>query len=72
MFNEKFINELEKHLISGELEDIFKHSSEERRGEILDYLERIMELGDLADEVATKLIFAHSGLGNIYNSSPHK
>lgn len=57
MLNVKYIAELEDYLKSGELEEDFKWSVEERRGEILEFLEKLMDLGELADETATHIIF---------------
>ena len=57
MLNVKYIAELEEYLKSGNLEEDFKWSVEERRGEILEFLERLMDLGELADETATHIIF---------------
>ena len=39
------------------LAEDFKWSVEERRGEILEFLEKLMDLGELADATATKIIF---------------
>ena len=57
MLNTKYITELEEYLKSGNLEEDFKWSVEERRGEILEFLEKLMDLGELADETATHIIF---------------
>jgi len=69
MLNEKFLNDLEEYLKSGSLEQDFEYSSEERRLEILDYLERLMDLAELADETATRIIFKNSGLGHVFQSN---
>ncbi len=55
--NSKYIEELKDYLKSGELEEDFKWSVEERREEILGFLELLMDLGELADETATRIIF---------------
>lgn len=57
MLNARYIAELEDYLRSGDLEVDFKWSVEERRGEILEFLEKLMDLGELADETATRIIF---------------
>ena len=57
MLNAKYIAELEEYLSSGDLAEDFKWSVEERRGEILEFLEKLMDLGELADATATKIIF---------------
>ena len=55
--NSKYIEELKDYLKSGELEEDFKWSVEERREEILGFLELLMDLGEIADETATRIIF---------------
>ena len=55
--NSKYIEELKDYLKSGELEEDFKWSAEERREEILGFLELLMDLGETADETATRIIF---------------
>lgn len=72
MLNEKFLDDLEKYLKSGKLEKDFECSSEERRLEILDYLERLMDLSELADETATKIIFKNTELGQMFEVSAQK
>jgi len=72
MLNEKFLKELEEYLKSGRLEEDFEYSAEDRRYEILDYLERLMDVAELADEVATRLIFKNSQLGQLFNSNAQK
>ncbi|SDN26954.1 hypothetical protein [Desulfonauticus submarinus] len=72
MLNEKFLNELEDYLKSGKLEEDFEYSSEERRMEILDYLERVMDIAEIADEVATRLIFKNSQLGQMFGLKDQK
>jgi len=72
MLSEKYLNELEQYLKSGDLEEDFEYSSEERRLEILDYLERLMDLAELVDETATKLIFKNTGLGQMFDSKAQK
>ena len=57
MLNARYIADLEEYLKSGDLAEDFKWSVEERRGEILEFLESLMDLGELADETATKIIF---------------
>ncbi len=68
MLNEKFLNDLERYIKSGELEEDFEHSSDDRRLEILDYLERLMDLAEIANETATRLIFKNTGLGQMFGS----
>ena len=72
MLNEKFLADLEEYLNSGRMEEDFEYSDEERKLEMLDYLERIMDLAEKADEVATKLIFKNSQLGALLGTSEDK
>ena len=55
--NLKYLLELEEYLESGSLEEDFNYSPEERRHEILEFLEKLMDLGELSDQAATRLIF---------------
>jgi hypothetical protein len=56
-YDMEYLEKLEEHLKSGVFEDIFTHSPPERQGEMLDFLEKLMDVAELADEVATKVIF---------------
>lgn len=56
------LNELEKELKSGEFEKQFKGCGEIQRGYMLEFLEKLMDLGELADEVATRLIYRRQNL----------
>lgn len=57
MFDTAYLDKLEAYFNSGDLEMDFEYADEEKRGRILDFLERLMDLADKADEQATKLIF---------------
>lgn len=57
--NMKVLDEIQSYL-ENELPDHFEYADEERRYELLDFLERLMEIGEKADAVATKLIFKDS------------
>jgi hypothetical protein len=59
MLNEKFLNEFEEYLTSGQLEEDYGYSAEDRKMEILEYLERFMDLAEEADKVATRLLMPH-------------
>ncbi len=72
MLNDKFLADLEDYLNSGKLEEDFEYSEEQRRLEMLDYLERLMDLAEKADEVATRLIFKNSQLGEMFGTSEDK
>lgn len=56
MLSEKFLNEFEEYLKSGRLEEDYACSAEDRKVEILEYLERFMDLAEEADRVATRLL----------------
>lgn len=58
----KYLDEVLESISSGDLKEQFEYSAEERRYEILDFLEKLMELGEAADELATKIIFKDSYL----------
>jgi hypothetical protein len=53
----EYLTEVEESLRSGEFLDYFTYSSEESRQNMLAFLEKLMDLGELADEVATQIIF---------------
>ncbi len=65
MVNEKFLQELLEYMRSGQLEEDFAYSEQERRYELLDFLEQLMDAGEIANEVATRLIFKESTLGSL-------
>lgn len=51
------IEAMEEYIRSGQLEKEFKESGETQRHYILELLEKVMDLAELADEAATRLIF---------------
>lgn len=57
MLDIEYLERVEHFFKSGDCAFEFEHGEEERRLLIIDFLERLMELGDQADELATKLIF---------------
>lgn len=57
MFDTQYLEKLEAYFASGDLEMDFEYADEDKRGRILDFLERLMDLADQADQAATKLIF---------------
>ena len=59
MLSEKLLNEFEEYLKSGRLEEDYGYSAEDRQVEILEYLERFMDLAEEADKVATRLLMPH-------------
>lgn len=67
MLSEKLLNEFEEYLKSGQLEEDFGYSAEDRKMEILEYLERFMDLAEEVDKIATKLL-----LPNLSETFPDK
>lgn len=57
MLDFDYLKSLEHFMDSGDMEFEFEYGDEEKRGAILDFLERLMDLAEKADTVATKLIF---------------
>lgn len=60
MNTEKLMDELsglQKYLETSQAETDFLCGTEKQRLDILEILEKLMDIGDLADEVATRLIF---------------
>ncbi len=58
--NLPYLLELEDYLASGRLAEDFMYSPEERRHEMLEFLEKLMDVAERADEVVTGIIFRHS------------
>ena len=65
------LNAFEKYLKSRQVEDDFRYGSEQERLDLLELLEKFMNVADVADELATKLIFRgrvpSGGAGEIKN-----
>lgn len=57
MLTLKALEEFEQKLQSGELEREFDRAGEFGRHEILELLEKIMDVADLADAVASKIVY---------------
>lgn len=55
--NYQYLESLEDYLKSGRFTEDFMYSPEERRLEMLQFMEKLMDLGELSDEVATRIIF---------------
>ena len=51
------LEELETYMRSGELEADFKDGCENDRSYLLELLEKLMDVAELADATATRLIF---------------
>jgi len=62
MLNIEALEKFENALKSGQIDDMFNYGDEKERGELLELLEKLMDVAELADEVATRLIFR--GIGN--------
>ena len=65
MFDTADLEKLETYFASGDLEQDFEFADDDKRGNILDFLERLMDLADKADQLATKLIFKDSELSGL-------
>lgn len=57
MIDVKNLDQFAEYIRSGALEECFKCGSEETRYQILELLEKLMDVAELADETATHLIF---------------
>ncbi len=57
MLTPQELDEFAEYMRSGELEKDFKDGCEHDRFYLLDLLEKLMDMGDLANEVATRVIF---------------
>lgn len=53
----KELEELEEYMRSGQLEADFRDGCENDRFYLLELLEKLMDVAELADETATKVIF---------------
>ncbi|MDP2847032.1 MAG: hypothetical protein Q8O35_02435 [Humidesulfovibrio sp.] len=72
MLDTAHLDKLTDYFNSGDLEFDFEHGDEERRQAILGYLEKLMDLADQADELATKLIFKGGMLQALAKTSDQK
>ena len=70
MLNMPYLEELEEYLRSGRMEEDFVWSAEGRRHEMLEFLEKLMDVAELADEAATRMIFRGSQLGALAGVKP--
>jgi hypothetical protein len=70
MITEKTLKEFQEYMRSGKMGEDFECSGEERRMEMLDLLEMFMDVAEIADETATKLIFKNSQLGEMFGEGP--
>lgn len=58
-----YLLKLEEYMGLGNMTAEFINSGEDRRMEMLEFLEKLMDLGDLADKTASRIIFRNSQLG---------
>lgn len=72
MLDTAYLDKIAEYFASGDLAFDFEHGDEERRQEILAYLEKLMDLADQADELATKLIFKGGMLQALASTSDQK
>jgi hypothetical protein len=57
MLDIDYLKRVEQYFESGDCAFEFEHGEEERRLAIIEFLETLMDLGEMADALATKLIF---------------
>ncbi len=69
MLDIKYLEKIEAYFSSGDLMFDFENGDEDRRYAILDYLEKLMDLAEQADELATKLIFKDGMLEQLSGKS---
>ncbi len=62
MLDPAYLEKIEAYITSGDMAFDFENGDEDRKGLILDFLEKLMDLAELADETATQLIFKGSAL----------
>lgn len=60
MLTEQDLDEFARYMRSGEMEADFRDGCEHDRHYLLNLLEKFMDVADLADETATRLIFSGS------------
>jgi len=66
------LDKLAEYFASGDLAFDFENGDEQRRQMILEYLEKLMDLADQADELATKLIFKGGMLQSLAGTKDQK
>lgn len=67
-----YLQKLRAYLESGDLRFDFENGSEETKGEILDFLEGLMDLAELADATATRLIFKDAYMEGVAGAKSDK
>lgn len=68
--NMKYLEELEEYMKSGNMAEDFSFCGLDRRYEMLEFLEKFMDVAELADSVATEVIFKDSQLGKLTGGVP--
>ena len=72
MLDYAYLERLEEYMTNGDMAFEFEHGEEERRLAILDFLEKLMDVAEIADEQATKLIFKGDMLDQLAGAKPQK
>lgn len=67
-----YLEKIEAFMASGDMAFEFDNGDEARRLEILEFLERLMDLGELADAQATRLIFKDGYMDMLSGDSAQK
>lgn len=66
------LEKLEAYFTSGDLKFDFENGDEDKKFAILEFLEKLMDVAELADEQATKLIFKDGYLERLSGVKPQK
>lgn len=72
LLDHAYLEKLEAYFASGDLEQDFEFAEEEGRMNMLDFLEKLMDLAETADKLATRLIFKDSALSDMFDENPQK
>ncbi len=72
LFDVTYLEKIEKFIQSGDLAFEFEHADEAKRFVILEFLEKFMDVAELVDEQATKLIFKDGYMEMLSGQSPQK
>ena len=72
MLNLEELTEFESYIRSGQLEKDFEDGCENDRHSLLELMEKLMDVAELADEAATRLIYRglHPGLASAKGAAP--
>ena len=68
MLDTAYLDKIAEYFASGDLAFDFENGDQARREMILEYLEKLMDLADQADELATRLIFKGGMLGSLVSA----